>query len=124
MVRKLRVLGDQRAELLGDVARQGSGFYGQAGYYLSSGFQPWVEYEAFSSDADEYTAATAPNPGAVGKVDGDYTVFRIGATYYIDGQHANIKLGLQSKKTDAPIMVGATEEDTVNTITLGFFTTY
>ena len=109
---------------------QGSGFYGQAGYYFPSGFQPWVLFESFSSDATAYTATNAPIPEAEGKVEGDYTAFRVGLTYYIDGQHANVKLAYSSKSMDVPTDYGNgtdatyTAEDTVNTITLGFFTTY
>ncbi len=97
------------------MANQGTGYYGQAGYYLASGFQPWFLYEAFSSDAAD---------NADGNTPGSYTAFRVGATYYIDGQHANVKLAYQSRTSDVPMDVGGTEEDTVNTITLGFFTTY
>ena len=104
---------------------QGSGFYGQVGYYLNSGFQPWVLYESFGSDATALVAGdVGVDPEQASKTPGDYTAFRIGATYYIDGQHANIKLAYSSKTTDVPVMVGATAEDTKNTITLGFFTTY
>jgi hypothetical protein len=106
------------------MSTQGSGFYGQAGYYFASGFQPWVLYESYSSDATAYTAANAPIPEAVGKVDGDYTNLRVGVTYFIDGQHANIKLAYGSRTSDVPVQVGGTTEDTKNTITLGFFTTY
>ena len=98
---------------------QGSGFYGQAGYYLASGWQPWVEFESFDSDA----AADAD-----GKKMGTYTNMRIGLTYYLEGQHANIKLGYEAFKSDQAIITagdGSTgTEDTINTITLGFYTTY
>lgn len=96
------------------MADQGMGYYGQAGYYLASGFQPWFEFESFASDADEGPNGTP----------GDYMSYHVGVTYFIDGQHANVKLGFQSKTTDVPVMVGGSEEDTINTITLGFFTTY
>ncbi len=92
-----------------------TGWYGQAGYFIASGWQPWFLYETFSSDADENTDGQTP---------GTYTQYRFGLTYFIDGQHANIKLAYNSRKDDVPTMVGATAEDTVNTITLGFFTTY
>ncbi|MFO7607935.1 MAG: porin, partial [Candidatus Krumholzibacteriia bacterium] len=49
----------------------GSGFYGQAGYYLASGFQPWVMYEMWGSDADENGAGQTP---------GDFTTLRAGVT--------------------------------------------
>ncbi len=95
---------------------QGSGFYGQAGYYLNSGWQPWVCYETFDSDAIA---------DADGKKTGKFTQFRVGLTYFLEGQHANIKLGYESYKADQPFAASATETaDTINTITLGFYTTY
>lgn len=94
---------------------QGTGFYTQAAYYLASGFQPWFLFESFSSDATE---------NADGQVPGDYTSFRVGATYFIDGQHANVKLGYESFKPDVPMTVGGTTEDTINSFTLGFFVNY
>ena len=97
------------------MTRQGNGYYFQAGYYLSSGFQPWFEYEAFTSDATE---------AANGATSGDSTSYRIGATYYIDGQHANIKLGYEARKWEMGGAVGDSDEDTLDTITLGFFTNY
>ena len=92
---------------------QGTGFYGQAGYYLASGWQPWVTFESFDTDAVDKT--------------GTYTNMRIGLTYYLEGQHANIKLGYENFKSDQPILNSAADgstEDTINTITLGFYTTY
>jgi hypothetical protein len=103
------------------TALQGTGFYGQAGYYMTSGVQPWFLYEAFSSDA---AAIVSADPNFNGKVPGDYSAYRFGLTYFIDGHNANIKLAYEAKTMDVPTMVGATAEDTVNTITLGFFTTY
>ncbi len=97
------------------MSGQGNGYYVQAGYYLASGFQPWVEYEAFTSDADE---------AANGATEGNSTSFRVGLTYYIDGQHANIKLGYEGRKMDMAGAVGDSDEDTMDTITLGFFTNY
>jgi len=89
------------------MAAQGNGFYGQAGYYLAPGWQPWVEFESFDSDHDS----------SLGK----YTNFRAGVTYYLEGQHANIKLGFEQFKSDQP-MVGS--EDTINTVLLGFYSAY
>ncbi|MFO7609669.1 MAG: hypothetical protein R6X35_10815, partial [Candidatus Krumholzibacteriia bacterium] len=97
------------------MAAQGSGFYGQAGYYLASGFQPWVMYEMWGSDADENGAGQTP---------GDFTTLRAGVTYYFEGHNANVKLGFESFSPDVPMMAGAEEIDSINTITLGFFTTY
>ncbi len=92
---------------------QGTGFYGQAGYYLNSGFQPWVEYEKFSSDA-------------TGDF-GSYKTFRVGLSYYMEGQNANIKVGFEQFKSDTPLTYntdGDPVEDTVNSFVIGFFTNY
>ena len=98
------------------MSSQGKGFYGQAGYYLASGFQPWFMFESFSSDA-----AADGN----GNTPGDFTTFRAGVTYYFEGQHANIKLGLESFKPDVPFtLANGSSEDTYTSVTLGFFTTY
>lgn len=97
------------------MSNQGSGYYAQVGYYLASGFQPWVLYEAFSTDG----AADAN-----GDVFGDFTTIRAGVTYFFDGHRANVKLGFESFKVDQAMMVDGVEEDTINSVTLGFFTTY
>ena len=93
----------------------GSGFYGQAGYYLASGFQPWVMYEMWGSDADENGAGQTP---------GDFTTLRAGVTYYFEGHNANIKLGFETFSPDVPMTIDGVEEDSINSITLGFFTNY
>ena len=89
----------------------GTGFYAQAGFYLASGFQPWAEFESWSSDFDESEDGTA----------GNYTNWRLGVTYFIEGQHANIKLGYENYKSDVAFLG---EEDTISTFLLGFYTTY
>jgi len=89
------------------MASQGSGFYGQAGYFIHSGWQPWVEFESFKSDATDDT--------------GSYDNFRIGLTYFLDGHHANIKAGYESFKSKVALME---EEDTIGSFVLGFYTTY
>ena len=108
----------------GYMNSQGSGFYGQAGFFICSvagqrGWQPWVEYESFDSDA---------TANANGEVMGTYTNFRVGVTYYLEGQHANIKLGYESFSSDTMLITDPADatkgEDTINTITLGFYTTY
>jgi len=92
---------------------QGSGFYGQAGYYVNK-WQPWVMFETFTSDAPEVD----------GKDPGKFTTIRVGLTYYIAGQNANIKLGYENFKSDVTYDVGGEEVDTVNSFVLGFYTTY
>jgi len=94
---------------------KGSGFYGQIGWLLKMGLQPWFLYEAFTSDMD-----TAPNGGT----DGDWTNMRFGVTYFIDGQHANIKLAWESYKVEIGGAAGDEKDSTTDQLTLGFFTTY
>ena len=110
-------------DAVGFLNTQGSGFYGQAGYFIASGWQPWVEFETFDSD---FPALTGEGPSYDGTVPGKYTTFRVGVTYYLEGQHANIKLGYESFKSDTPLDENASGaiEDTISTITLGFYTTY
>lgn len=86
---------------------EGDGFYVQAGYFRN-GWQPWVEYETWDSAA------------ATGQ--GDYDAYRVGISYYFKGQNANVKLGLESFNSDN--VFSGTTEDSINTIVLGFFTTY
>ncbi len=86
---------------------EGDGFYVQAGYFRN-GWQPWVEYETWDSAA------------ATGQ--GDYDAYRVGISYYFKGQNANVKFGLESFNSDN--VFSGTTEDSINTIVLGFFTTY
>lgn len=86
---------------------EGDGFYVQAGYFLN-GWQPWVEYETWDA------AATTGQ--------GDYDAYRVGISYYFKGQNANVKFGLESFNSDNAF--SGTTEDSINTIVLGFYTTY
>ncbi len=86
---------------------EGDGFYVQAGYFQNN-WQPWIEFESWDS------AATSGQ--------GDYDAYRVGITYYFKGQNANVKLGLESFNPD--INFSGTTEDSINTIVLGFYTTY
>ena len=92
-------------------AVQGTGFYGQAGYLFGEHWQPWGEFETWSSDSDADV--------------GNYTAFRLGVSYYIMGHNANIKLGYEMVTTDVPMASGsAGEEDSMNTFILGTYITY
>jgi len=88
------------------MASQGTGFYGQAGYYINE-WQPWGEVEVWSSDADDDT--------------GNATQFRIGITRFLKGHNANVKAGFEVTTADVPI-IGT--EDTTNAFVLGLHTTY
>jgi hypothetical protein len=59
---------------------EGTGYYAQLGYTVDK-FQPWVEYETWTSKC-----ATDQ---------GDYTLARVGLTYLIDGHKTNLKVGFE-----------------------------
>ncbi|HEB72708.1 MAG TPA: hypothetical protein ENI77_08820 [Nitrospirae bacterium] len=87
----------------------GDGYYVQAGYMVSPNIQPWAEYETWSSNA------------ASGY--GGHKTWRIGATYIVEkGHRANIKLGYENFTSDENI--GKSNEDTIGTLLLGFFSTF
>jgi len=86
---------------------QGDGYYFQAGYYINQ-WQPWFEYEEWDGDADSDL--------------GDYDSFRVGISYFIKGHNANIKLGYEKFSPDQNFT--GTNEDEIETILLGFYTTY
>ena len=82
---------------------QGSGYYAQLGYYINK-WQPWVGYEQWDADAAE---------GA-----GDWEAFRLGLTYFVAGQNANIKAGYEVLKNDTP------GEEDIDTFMVGMYMTY
>jgi hypothetical protein len=86
---------------------QGDGFYVQAGLLVDK-WQPWLSYETWDGD------------DASGK--GSFDQYRLGLTYYLKGQAANIKGGYEVLEADAPI--GSSTEDSVNSFVIGFYTTY
>ncbi len=89
---------------------EGDGWYAQAGYLMGEDqkWQPWALIESFDADA----------PGG----EGSYDLWRVGVSYFIAGHNANIKAGFESMNTDAPI--GSTNEDSINSLVIGFYTTY
>jgi hypothetical protein len=86
---------------------QGDGWYVQAGYYINQ-WQPWVEYETWDGDAASDL--------------GDYDSFRIGISYFFKGHNANVKLGYENFSPDQDF--SGTTEDSLDTVVLGFYTTY
>jgi len=86
---------------------QGSGFYVQGGLLVKDKWQPWAEFEQWASDGVEDA--------------GSFTIYRVGVSYFIEGQNANLKLGFENLSTEVPI-VG--EEDSQKTILLGTYITY
>lgn len=89
------------------LAVQGTGFYAEGGVLLAKRWQPWGEFELWSSD----------DPGDVGS----YNLFRAGVNYYLAGQNANIKAGFERMKSD--VLLTSTE-DTIYSWVLGAFITY
>lgn len=86
---------------------QGDGWYFQAGYYINQ-WQPWIEVESWSSDANNDL--------------GSYDSYRIGISYFFKGHNANVKLGYESFEPEENF--SGTNEDTIETFLLGFYTTY
>jgi len=88
---------------------EGDGFYVQGGYLLSNDkWQPWFHYETWCADA------------ASGK--GSYDMVRVGVSYFMAGHNANFKIGYESFMADA--LIGSLQEDTINSVVVGFYTTY
>jgi hypothetical protein len=87
---------------------QGDGYYIQAGYYINQ-WQPWFLYEEWDGDSSINDA-------------GDYDSFRIGVSYFFKGHNANVKLGYEKFSSD--VNFSGTTEDEIETIVLGFYTTY
>ncbi|EKD27815.1 MAG: phosphate-selective porin O and P superfamily protein [uncultured bacterium] len=96
----------EESELWSTLGAQGKGLYLQTGYYINN-WQPWFEFETWESKdiLDR----------------GNYNIARIGLTYFIKEQIANIKAGYEQFTTDAPIM-GV--EDTVESMVIGVFLDY
>ena len=86
---------------------QGNGYYIQTGYYTGN-WQPWIEFEDWKADASNNK--------------GSYDSTRLGVTYFIEGHNANIKVGYESFEADANI--GTTNENTIETVVVGFYVTY
>jgi hypothetical protein len=88
---------------------EGDGFYVQAGYlFKNDKWQPWGLYETWSSE----------DPNNAGSFDS----FRVGLSYYWVGFNANIKAGYERINSDTTI--GSTNEDTLDTFLIGFYTNY
>ncbi|HPF36508.1 MAG TPA: hypothetical protein PLH84_13865, partial [Candidatus Krumholzibacteria bacterium] len=86
---------------------QGAGFYGQLGYLVDGTWQPWFEYEAWTSD----DTAEA----------GSYTSMRFGVTYFVQGHNANFKAGIEMFKPEVPFTA---EEDQMMSAVFGAYVTY
>jgi len=92
-------------------ATEGTGFYVEAGYYIAEKkVQPWFLVDSWTSDG----TSDAGEPGT-------YLMWRAGATCFLAGQNANIKVGFEQFKSDVNLIAN---EDTINSILVGFYTTY
>lgn len=88
---------------------EGDGFYVQAGYLIrKEKWQPWLMYEEWNAD------------DPTGRGSGDS--FRVGLSYFIKGHNANFKIGYESISADTNF--GSTREDGIDTLLIGFYTTY
>ncbi|MBU0740828.1 OprO/OprP family phosphate-selective porin [bacterium] len=86
---------------------QGGGFYAQASYLLGGSWQPWVEYESWTSDAADGT--------------GGYTSLRLGLSYFAQGHNANLKLGVERFTPEIPF---SAVEDGLTSAVCGVFLAY
>lgn len=86
---------------------EGDGFYVQAGYLIDK-FQPWALFEQWTSDAEGDK--------------GSYEAYRVGLTYFIRGQNANLKIGYERMKAASDIATST--EDTIDSFLVGAYVTY
>lgn len=86
---------------------EGYGYYIQTGYY-QDGWQPWVGYERWVSDAED---------GA-----GSYSAWRFGLSYYLRNHNAVIKAGYERLQSETPFP--GTTEDTVGSFVMMCSVTY
>jgi hypothetical protein len=90
-------------------ATEGKGFYIQGGYYFSNWkVQPWANYEQWNAT------------NALGR----WNAFRVGLSYFLDGNNSNIKIGYERVNTEKDI--GSSEtlnsgKDSINTFMIGYY---
>jgi hypothetical protein len=106
----------------------GDGYYAQVGF-LFDNWQPWVMYEAWSSDMDSADAfvSNAVLGTSFGSDQGSIDTFRVGLTYFIKGHNANVKIGYEKYSSDEDIISSVplgNDEDEVSTFLVGFYMTY
>ncbi len=89
------------------ASSEGDGYYVQAGYFINN-WQPWVEYESWSSDAANDL--------------GSYDTYRFGVSYFLKGHNANFKVGYEVFNADQNI--DSTNEDSIGTFIAGIYVTY
>jgi len=86
---------------------QGDGYYVQAGYLFDRVWQPWAEYESWTSDDDDGT--------------GGYVSLRAGLSRYLQGHNLNLKIGVERFTPEVPF---SPDEDTLTSVVCGVFLTY
>lgn len=83
---------------------QGSGIYGQVGYFVKN-LQPWVGYESWTSDGAQKL--------------GSFKAYRAGANYYLRGLDIKVVAGYERFEPEVALSGGA--QDTVQTFILGLY---
>lgn len=90
---------------LGNASQaQGGGLYGQVGYYVK-GFQPWIAYEQWKSDAAQDL--------------GSFKAYRAGVNYYLKGLDVKVVAGYERFEPEVALSGGA--QDTVQSFVLGLY---
>lgn len=88
---------------------EGDGGYIQFGYLFSSQkWQIWGLYDGWSSN------------DPTGR--GGFDAWRAGISYFLAGHNANIKVGYESFTAD--VNIGSSNEDTIDSLVVGVYTTY
>ena len=81
----------------------------QTGYLINKEkWQPWIMWEQWTS--------TDPTER------GSFDAYRLGVSYFMVGHNANLKIGYE--KVDAATPIGSSNEESVSTFVIGFYTTY
>ncbi len=92
---------------LGNASRaQGDGFFAQAGYLLKN-FQPWVNYEQWSSDATDDR--------------GSFKAYRAGVNYFLKGHGAKVVAGFERFDPDVPL---SASQDKIDSFVVGVYLDY
>ena len=89
---------------------QGQGYYVQSALTVARRWQPWLAFEAWHSDAEDKA--------------GSYDALRLGLTYFINGQKANVKLGYELTKAKHAFSTVNGNDESLATVALGFFITF
>jgi hypothetical protein len=87
---------------------QGEGFYLQGSYTINS-WQPWFGWEQWESNASDKS--------------GSFSNTRLGISYYLEGDKANIKLGLENNQAEQAFSNSIGDDDSSVTIAVGLFIT-